>query len=60
MVLSAFIRFKMKILERHTGVSPETNLEHRFNEVRSDLSFFYSLNPFNYANFKWSKCMPEM
>ncbi len=41
MVLLAFIRFKRKILERHTGASPETNLKHRFDEVRSDLSSFY-------------------
>ena len=46
MVQSAFIWFKQKVLERHTGVSPETYSKHRFDGVCSDLSSFYSLNPF--------------
>ena len=50
------LRLKQKILGEHTGVSPETYLKHRFNEVRSDFPFFYSpINPFYYANFKWSE-----
>ena len=46
MVQIAFIRFKQKILDRHTGVSPENQSRHRFEEFRSDLSSFYSfINP---------------
>lgn len=60
MMLSSLIRFKQKILERHTGVSPETYLKHRFDGVSSDLSSFIQLNPFFYANSKWSMYLSEI
>ena len=39
----SMICFKQKILEEHTGESPETYLRHVFNEVRSDSSSFFHL-----------------
>ena len=36
--------FKHKILDRHTGESPEDRSKHRFDEFRSDLSSFYLFN----------------
>ena len=50
---------KHKMLEKHTGVSPEDRLRHCFNGFRSDFSSFYSPNPFYYAKPKWSS-LPEM
>ena len=55
MMRTVFIWLKLKILDRHTGVSPADQSEHRFDEFRSDLSSFYSfINPFHYAKLEWS------
>ncbi len=40
------LRPKQKILDRHTGASPADRSRHRFDVFRSDLSSFYSFNPF--------------
>jgi len=46
MVQNVFIWIKQKVLDRHTGVSPENQSRHRFEEFRSDLSYFLSfINP---------------
>ena len=58
MVQLTFNWFKSKILEGHMGESPETYSKHCFGGVCSDLSYFYSLNHFNYANSEWSKSLP--
>ena len=60
MVYSIIKWYGRKILDRHTGESPEDQSKHRFDEFRSDLSFFYSFfNPFNYAKLEWSRSLPE-
>jgi hypothetical protein len=53
-------RFKQKLLERHTGVSPETNLSIAWNVLSVTSPFFIHLTRFNYDNTEWSKCMPDM
>ena len=56
-MLKPHIRFKPKLLERHTGASPETLSKHVFDGVSGDLSYFLIINHFNYANSRWSKSL---
>ena len=51
------IRFKQKILDRHTGASPADLSRRSFDVFRSDLSSFNSFYPLHYAKHKWSKCL---
>jgi hypothetical protein len=55
MVLFPQIRFKQRSW-RGIRVRVPRPVKARFDEVRSDLSSFIYLNPFQNANFKWSMC----
>ena len=56
-MLKPHIRFKPKLLEGHTGASPETLSKQRFGGVCGDPSIFLIINHYNYANSKWSKSL---
>ena len=53
------IRFKQKILGRHTGASPETNLSIAWNVLTVTFPLFINHNSNSYVNTEWSKRLPE-
>ncbi len=52
-------RFKQKILGRHTGASPETNLSIAWNVLTVTFPLFIHHNFNSNVNTEWSKCLPE-